>query len=122
MIPDPLSVATITSLVVASTPHMLEVLRGTLLDKGKEVVLDKGKEFLTDRGSKLVRDRVLHLDEKEQRQHLEQALKNAVERGLIQFESPVERDRYRDVLANLFEPGEHSKTLQQEALRLFRKA
>lgn len=95
------------------------MLRGTLLDKGKEVVLDKSKELLTDRGSKFVRDRVLHQDEKEQRHHLEQALKNAVERGLIQFRVPEERDRYRDVLANLFEPGEHSKALQQEALRLF---
>ena len=111
MIPDPLSVTAITSLVVASTPHMLEALRGTLLDRGKE--------FIKDEVPKFGRDRVLHLDEKEQRHHLEQALKNAVERGLIQFETPVERDRYRDVLANLFEPGEHSKALQQEALRLF---
>jgi hypothetical protein len=99
---------------------MLEVLRGTLLDKGKEVVLDKGKEILTERGTKFVRNRMLHLDEKEQREHLEQALKNAVERGLIPFGSSLtERDSYRDVLANLFEPGEHSKALQQEALQLF---
>ena len=68
---------------------------------------------------KLVRGRVLHLDEREQRHHLEQALKNAVERGLIQFGPLEERDRYRDVLANLFEAAEHNKALQQEALRLF---
>ncbi len=39
MIPDPVSVAAITSLVVANTPHMLETLRGILLDRGKEFLI-----------------------------------------------------------------------------------
>ncbi len=39
MIPDHLSVAAITSLVVASAPHMLETLRGTLLSKGKKFLI-----------------------------------------------------------------------------------
>ncbi len=117
MVFDPLSITAITALITAATPHMLEALRGTVLDKGKEVAIDKGKDFLVERGSKFVRDR-LHLDDKEQQKHLEQALKNAFERGLATFQTLEERDQYRAILKNLFEPGEHSAALQQETLRL----
>ena len=41
MVFDPISITAITALITAATPHMLEALRGTLLDKGKEVAIDK---------------------------------------------------------------------------------
>src|SRR5689334_16335906 len=105
--PDPISIAVITTFIAASTPSWLETLRGVLFDKGRETLLDKGKEFATEKGSGLMR-RLLHLDEKEQQRHLELALKNAVERGLAKFHTPEERDQYKDILDILFEPGPHS--------------
>ncbi len=117
MVFDPASITAITALITTATPHMLDALRGTVLNKGKEVAIDKGKDFLVERGSKLVRDR-LHLDEKEQQKYLEQALKNAFERGLVTFQTLAERDQYRDILKTLFEPGEQSKTLREETLQL----
>ena len=41
MVFDPLSITAITALITAATPHMLEALRGMLLDKGKEAATDK---------------------------------------------------------------------------------
>jgi hypothetical protein len=106
---DPISLAVIIALLAKNAPTWLDALRDTLLTKGKEVAIDKGTRFARDR---------LHLDEKEQQRHLELALKNAVERGLARFDTPEERDQYRDVLAILSEPGAHSDALRREALRL----
>ena len=41
MVFDPLSITAITALITAATPHMLETLHGTLLDKSKAVATDK---------------------------------------------------------------------------------
>ena len=41
MVFDPLSITAITALITTTTPHMLEALHGTVLDKGKEVAIDK---------------------------------------------------------------------------------
>jgi len=116
--PDPFTLAAIITLLAKNAPSWLDALRGTLLDKGKEVALEKGKEYAVEKGTGFIRSR-LHLDEKEQQRHLELALKNAVERGLARFSTPEERDQYRNVLAILSEPGAHSDTLRREALRLF---
>src|SRR5215469_2703646 len=114
---DPISLVVIIALLVKSAPGWLTVLQSTLLDKGRETAIDKGKEFAVEKGTRFVRG-VLHLDEKELQRHLELALKNAVERGLARFDTLEERDRYRDVLAVLAEPGSHSEALRREALQL----
>ncbi len=106
---DPISLAVIVALLAKSAPAWLDALRGTLLTKGKEVVVEKGTRFVHNR---------LHLDEKEQQRHLELALKNALERGLVKFDRLEERDQYRNVLAILAEPGAHSDALRRESLRL----
>ncbi len=41
MVFDPLSITAITTPITAATPHMLEALRGTVLDKGKEGAIDE---------------------------------------------------------------------------------
>ena len=102
---DPFTLVTITALLVQSAPSWLEGLRGTLLDKGKELAIEKGIDY----GRAIFR-----LDEKEQQHHLELALKNAVGRGLVRFSTLAERDQYRNILAVLCEPGAHSDTLRSE--------
>ncbi len=37
MVFDPISITAITALITTATPHMLEALRGTVLDKGKKL-------------------------------------------------------------------------------------
>jgi energy-coupling factor transporter ATP-binding protein EcfA2 len=107
---DPFTLAAITALLIKSAPSWLEALQGTLLDKGKDFAIEKGIDY----GRKLLR-----LDEKEQQRHLELALKNAVERGVVRFSTLTERDQYRHVLTILSEPGAHLDTLRREILRLF---
>lgn len=80
-------------LVAHSAPTWLAALEGVVIDKGRQVALDKSSEQVVTKGGRLVR-RIFHLDEKEQIRHLEQALKNATERGLINFATLAERDLY----------------------------
>ncbi len=110
---DPISVA-LTVFVASNAPSWLASLRGTLLDKGRELAINKGKE----RGGQLVRN-LLHLDEKEQLRHLEQALKNATERGLVAFDTLAQRDQYKDILRTLSQPGPQGVLLRQEIMQLF---
>src|SRR5437764_12623210 len=101
--PDPFTIA-IGGYIVTNAPHWLEDLRNTLFAKGKEFTLKKGEEWLS---------------EKEQQLRLQQILEKAVQRGLAKFQTLQQRDQYRDILANLFEPGAHSDTLRREAMTLF---
>lgn len=70
-----------------------------------------------ERGDRL-RHRVFHLDEKEQRRHLEQALKNATERGLAMCTTPHERDLYQRVLRELSQPGPDGEALRHAMLQI----
>ncbi len=92
--------AIFTAFVVKSAPVWLTSLSGTILDKGREVAFEKGKEIAAAKGKGLAQ-RIFHLDEKERLRHLEQALKNATERGLVTFQTTQERDLYQDVIHTL---------------------
>ncbi|HZO74674.1 MAG TPA: NACHT domain-containing protein [Ktedonobacteraceae bacterium] len=97
--PDPFTMA-IGGYVAAHTHEWLKDLKSTLLDKGKE----QGKAWL---------------NEKEQERLLQQLLAKAVKQGLAKFRKQQERDQYKDILQNLFEPGEHSEAMRREAMALF---
>jgi hypothetical protein len=94
----------IAGYVAANAHKWLADLRDTLLNKGKEVATEKGKAWL---------------DDKEQQRHLELVLKKAVQGGLKKFRQRKDRDQYRDILTNLFEPGEHNAALRREAITFF---
>src|SRR5437660_351952 len=97
--PDPFTLA-IGGYITAHAHQWLKDLKDTLLNKGKE----KGKAWL---------------NEKEQERQLQQILEKAVKRGLTKFRKQQERDQYRDILKNLFDPGEHSDAMRREAMALF---
>ena len=113
-----ITLATLITLVAHNAPAWLAALEGVVLDKSREVALDKSSGLVVTKGGGLVR-RTLHLDEKEQIRHLEQALKNATERGLIHFTTLAERDQYRDILNSLMQIGPQSEELRRKALQLF---
>ena len=52
-------------------------------------------------------------------QHLKRALLKAAEQGIRPFQTPVERDQYRDILAVLSQEGFHNEELRRESMRLF---
>jgi hypothetical protein len=101
--PDPFTIA-ITGYIAAKAPQWLEDLRTTLLDKGKATALARGKDWL---------------DEEKQRRLLQQILQKAVKRGLVRFRKQSERDQYRTIMTNLFEPAEHSDAMRRAAMTLF---
>ena len=115
---DPITLMALGTLMATHAPAILSSLRGTLIDKGRDVAIDKGKEFAVAHGERFVR-RTFQLDEKEQLRHLEQALKNANERGLAHFNTPVERDRYKDILQTLAQEGPSGEALRHQILQLF---
>jgi NACHT domain len=115
---DPFTLTALTVLIVKNAPNWLHALDDTIFDKSKEVAINKGQELIVERGQSSLR-RLFHLDEKEQLRHLEQALKNATERGIVKFTTLAERDQYRDILATLTQEGPHNEVILQEALRLF---
>ena len=100
------SIRAIVVRTIEQVPSWLEVVRETIFDKEREVM--RGK-----------RHSILHLDEREQRQHLELALKNAVEGGLAMCHTAEEQDQYRQVLDILSESGAHSDALRRDALKPF---
>ena len=116
--PDPITLTALTLYVAKNAPSWLASLRGTLLDKGRESAIDMGKEYALTKGKPLVRQ-LLHLDEKEQLRHLQQALKNATERGLATFDTLQERDQYKDILHTLSQPGPQGDVLRKEIMQVF---
>ena len=108
--PDPISLAIVFASIGRHAPSWLDAVRSVLLDKGKDTAIEKVSGY---------RRRLFRLDEKQQHHHLELALKNAAERGLVKFHTLQEHDQYCEILTILFEPGAHSDTLRREALRLF---
>ena len=111
---DPATLFLLTAFVVKNAPSWLTALRGTIFDQSRDALVEKGRERI-DLG---IRHR-LRLDEKEQLRHLEQALKNAVERGLSTYDALQMRDQYRDILETLSQPGPTGEGLRQETMRLF---
>src|SRR5258708_15849996 len=95
-----ITLVALLALVAHNTPAWLVALEGVVIDKSRLVDIDKSSEQVVTKGGRLVR-RIFHLDEKEQIRRLEQALKNATERGLINFTPLAERDLYRDILQTL---------------------
>jgi len=110
--------ATLIALVAHNAPTWLAALEGVVLDKSREVTIDKSTDLVVTKGGGLIRH-ILRLNEKEQVRHLEQALKNATERGLINFTTSAERDQYRDILNTLMQIGPQGEELRREALQLF---
>jgi hypothetical protein len=115
---DPITLVALTAFIVKQAPCWYTSLRGTILDKGREVAIDKGKEVVVTKGGRLMQ-RVFHLDEKEQLRHLEQALKNATERGLATFDTLQERDQYKDIVRTLSQEGPQGEVLRKEVMQLF---
>src|SRR5450432_2328481 len=117
---DPITLIALTAFIVKQAPSWYTSLRGTILDKSRDAAIDKGKEVVVTRGGRLMQ-RVFHLDEKEQLRHLEQALKNATERGLATFDTLQERDQYKDIVRALSqeEEGPQGEVLRKEVMQLF---
>ncbi len=111
---DPISLAAAISLLINNASVWLPPIYDTFLRKGTE----KGADFAIDRGLKIERD-WLHIDEKEQLKHLKRVLRNAAERSVAKFEAQNDRDRLRDILTVLSEPGFHSEALRTEVMNSF---
>jgi len=111
---EPIStgIAVAVSFLVQHTPDWLHTLQDTLLDKGKEVAMEEAKERWHE-----YRDE--KKNERDLLQHLEMTLKNAAEGGLARFDTPEERDQYRNILTFLSQSGSPHDLLCREALRLF---
>src|SRR5947209_6434308 len=103
---DPHSINTVIGILVTSAPSWFHSLEETFLNKGKEIVIEKGEEKI--RG---------FLDEKKHLRHVQLALQNAAERGIKQFNTLEERDKYRSILSILSESN--SETLRLEAMQHF---
>jgi KaiC/GvpD/RAD55 family RecA-like ATPase len=105
------SLVALTAFIVEHAPSWLISLRHTILDGGREAAVGVGKEFA---------HRIFPLDEKEQLRHLEQALKNAAERGLAPFDLLQPRDlrAYKEILRTLSQPGSQGKMLRHEIMQL----
>src|SRR5436305_6308006 len=115
---DPFTLTIITAFVLKNAPSWLSSLGGIILDKGKEIAADKGKEIAVARGKGFM-ERILHLDEKEQLRHLNQALKNATERGIAPFSSPQAQAQYQHVVHTLSQPSPQGEALRREAMQCF---
>ncbi len=113
MLINPQPFTEIASLLIKSAPTWLPPIRDAFLNKA----LDKGLDVVFDKGAKGV-PLLLRLNEKEQTRHLELVLKNALERGQVNFQTPEEQQQYRDIITTLCD-GTQSETLRYEALRLF---
>jgi hypothetical protein len=114
---DPITLLALTAFITKNAHSWYTSLRTTVLGKGQEVAIDKGKEFATSRSERLT-NRLFHLDEREQLHHLQLALKNATERGLVTFDGLAQRDQYKDILWTLSQPGPLGDTLRLEMLQL----
>ena len=115
---ETIALATLTTFVAQRSPSFLAALRDIILDKSKETAADKGKELILKKGDVYFRQ-LFHLDEKEQIRHLDQALKNAIERGLAAFNTLQERDLYGSILQTLYQDGPQGEALRKEARQLF---
>jgi hypothetical protein len=112
---EPVTTGVVITLLVKSASSWLPAISEALVPPVRDSLLGKGSERAFDKISEQ-RRKIFHLDEKEQKRHLELALKNAAERGLAQFQTPEEQQQYNEVI-NLLSTS-HADTLRREALRL----
>ena len=110
--------ATLTNFVAANAPVWLAALSGTLLTKGQDALFDKVKDRVIERGDSL-RHRIFRLDDKARVRHLEQALRNATERGLAACPTPQDRALYNEIIRTLSQPGPSGTALRDALLQLF---
>ena len=90
----------------ASAPKWAPVLKQAFADKAAETGIGK------------IQSRVgAEFDERKHQRNIELALKNAAERSFIRFDSPEEREQFRDVLNLLSE--RHGDELRRQAIRVF---
>ena len=106
------------SLLAKSAPGWLPAISDSLISSARDVfvgkLVEKGFEKSIEGEHKL-----LHSADKEQKRHMELALKNAAERGLARFQETDEQEQYTNMLTILSEGTPHSDLLRREALRLF---
>src|SRR5258707_13313237 len=115
---DPVFLTALTAFILKNAPLWFTALSGNILDKSRDAASDKGKDLIIDKGDRL-RRHLFHLDEKEQLRHLAQALKNATERGLARYNTPQERDQYREIMQTLSQTGSSGEVLRRATLQIF---
>ncbi|GCF10650.1 NACHT domain-containing protein [Dictyobacter arantiisoli] len=115
---DPMTFAGLGALIQQTVPAWLGLLGGTVLTKSGDAAFDVGKNYVLEQGKYLF-NASFQLDEKEQVRHLSQALKNAMERGLIAFQAQPERDLYKSILTTLAQDGPAGDELRRETLTFF---
>ncbi len=100
-------------------PHIINSLKDSLasLDILRDPFLHAVMEHSVEPVVSKMRG-AFHLDERDQKRHLELALKNAKERGRSMFQTSWEREQYNAVLQILLEPGTNGDSFRFEALRL----
>lgn len=103
---EPISLGIAIGYLVKSAPSWFQSLQDAMLSKGRDLATEQGKQRLFE-----------FFDEKKHLRHMELALQNAAERGLRQFDTPLERDRYRSIL-EIVSQG-NSERLRREAVQLF---
>ena len=113
---EPVTTGVAITLLVKSASSWLPAISDALMPSVRDALLGKGAERTFDWLGEQKR-KIFHLDEKEQKRHLELALKNAAERGLTQFQTPEEQQQYNEVIHLL--STSHADVLRQEGLRLF---
>src|SRR5436305_372058 len=117
---EPIStgIAVAISLLIKSAPDWLPAISDSLISSTRDAfvgkLVEKGFEKSIEGEHKL-----LHPADKEQKRHMELALKNAAERGLARFQGTDEQKQYSNVLTVVSEGSSHSDLLRHEALRLF---
>ena len=94
---EPVSTGVAITLLVKSASSWLPAISDAFIPPVRDAILGKITERTFDRlGGQ--RRKLFHLDEKEQKRHLELALKNAAECGFAQFQTIEEQQRYNEVM------------------------
>src|SRR2546423_2806912 len=100
-------------------PHIINSLKDTFTSL--DILRDPFLHAVMDHSVEPVVKKIhgaFNLDEKDQKRHLELALKNAKERGRSMFHTSWEREQYNAVLQILLEPGTNGDSFRFEAFRL----
>ena len=111
--------ADFTAFVVINAHVWLASLRGTILEKTREIDLYKGEEIVSTRVRRSIQPLYDHLEGKGQLLRLEQALRNAAEHGLVTCHTSQEHNLYKDILQTLSQPSPSGEVLRHEVMQLF---
>lgn len=112
---EPVSTGVAITLLVKSASSWLPAISEALMPPVRDALLGKGAERAFDKFNEQ-RRKLFHLDEKKQKRHLELALKNAAERGLAQFQTSEEQQKYNEVISLL--STSYADVLRREAMPL----